>query len=121
MLSVDHSNIDGPPLAVKCVRKFGSALGGGVCEWVSEWFTDWFSDWLGEWFSDWSSEWMSEWEWVIEWVNGRGNEWVSELFFLKRTNKWLFSYVSCLSVEELNHSNIGLLRKSCIQLGPGWE
>ncbi len=30
MLSVDHSNIDGPPLAVKCVRKFGSALGGKV-------------------------------------------------------------------------------------------
>ncbi len=28
MLSVDHSNTDGPPLAVKCVRKFGSALGG---------------------------------------------------------------------------------------------
>ncbi len=28
MLSVDHSNFDGPPLAVKCVRKFGSALGG---------------------------------------------------------------------------------------------
>ncbi len=24
MLRVDHSNIDGPPLAVKCVRKFGS-------------------------------------------------------------------------------------------------
>ncbi len=30
MLSVDQSNIDGPPLAVKCVRKFGSALGGEV-------------------------------------------------------------------------------------------
>ncbi len=30
MLSVDHLNIDGPPLAVKCVRKFGSALGGEV-------------------------------------------------------------------------------------------
>ncbi len=30
MLSVDHSNIEGPPLAVKCVRKFGSALGGEV-------------------------------------------------------------------------------------------
>ncbi len=30
MLRVDHSNIDGPPLAVKCVRKFGSALGGEV-------------------------------------------------------------------------------------------
>ncbi len=30
MLSVDHSNTDGPPLAVKCVRKFGSALGGEV-------------------------------------------------------------------------------------------
>ncbi len=29
-LSVDYSNIDGPPLAVKCVRKFGSALGGEV-------------------------------------------------------------------------------------------
>ncbi len=27
MLSVAHSNIDGPPLAVKCVRKLGSALG----------------------------------------------------------------------------------------------
>ncbi len=26
----DHSNIDGPPLAVKCVRKFGSAFGGEV-------------------------------------------------------------------------------------------
>ncbi len=30
MLSVDHSNTDGPPLAVKCVKKFGSALGGEV-------------------------------------------------------------------------------------------
>ncbi len=30
MQSVDHSNIDGPPLAVKCVRKFGPALGGEV-------------------------------------------------------------------------------------------
>ncbi len=30
MLSVDRSNIDGPPLAVKYVRKFGSALGGEV-------------------------------------------------------------------------------------------
>ncbi len=30
MLSVDHSHIDGPPLAVKCVRKFGSDLGGEV-------------------------------------------------------------------------------------------
>ncbi len=30
MLSVDHSNIDDPPLAVKCVRKFGSALGGEI-------------------------------------------------------------------------------------------
>ncbi len=30
MLSVDHLNTDGPPLAVKCVRKFGSALGGEV-------------------------------------------------------------------------------------------
>ncbi len=30
MLSVDHSNIDVPPLAVKCVRKFRSALGGEV-------------------------------------------------------------------------------------------
>ncbi len=28
MPSVDHSDIDGPPVAVKCVRKFGSALGG---------------------------------------------------------------------------------------------
>ncbi len=26
MLNVDDSDIDGPPLAVKCVRKFGSAL-----------------------------------------------------------------------------------------------
>ncbi len=30
MLSVDHSNIDGLPLALKCVRKFESALGGEV-------------------------------------------------------------------------------------------
>ncbi len=30
MVSVDYSNIDGPPLAVKCERKFGSALGGEV-------------------------------------------------------------------------------------------
>ncbi len=30
MLSVDHSDTDDPPLAVKCVRKFGSALGGEV-------------------------------------------------------------------------------------------
>ncbi len=30
MLSVDHSNIDGPPLAEKCVRKFRSAFGGEV-------------------------------------------------------------------------------------------
>ncbi len=30
MLSVDHSNIDNPPLAVKCVRKIRSALGGEV-------------------------------------------------------------------------------------------
>ncbi len=30
MLSVDNSNIDGPPLAVKCVRKFGSVLRGEV-------------------------------------------------------------------------------------------
>ncbi len=30
MLSVDHSNIDGPALAVKCVRKFRSALSGEV-------------------------------------------------------------------------------------------
>ncbi len=30
MLSVDHSNIDGPPLAVKCVSKFESSLGGEV-------------------------------------------------------------------------------------------
>ncbi len=30
MLNVDHSDIDGPPLAVKCVRKFGSTLGGEV-------------------------------------------------------------------------------------------
>ncbi len=30
MLSVDHSNTDGPPLAVKCVRKFWYALGGDV-------------------------------------------------------------------------------------------
>ncbi len=36
------------------------------------------------------------------------NEWVSESFFLKRTNKLLFSYISCLSVE-LNHPNIVLL------------
>ncbi len=27
MLGVDHLNIDGPPFPVKCVRKFGSALG----------------------------------------------------------------------------------------------
>ncbi len=25
--SIDHLNIDGPPFTVKCVRKFGSALG----------------------------------------------------------------------------------------------
>ncbi len=31
MLSVDHSNIDGPPLAVKCVRKFVSTLGEVTC------------------------------------------------------------------------------------------
>ncbi len=36
MLSADHLNIDGPPLPVKCVRKFRFALGGevehrGVC------------------------------------------------------------------------------------------
>ncbi len=40
MLSVDHSNIDGPPLGVKCVRKFGSALGGEVtcvCVFVCLW------------------------------------------------------------------------------------
>ncbi len=30
MLSVDHSNTDGPPLAVKYVRKLGSAFGGEV-------------------------------------------------------------------------------------------
>ncbi len=30
MLSVDHSNTDGPPLAVQCVRKFVSALGREV-------------------------------------------------------------------------------------------
>ncbi len=30
MLSVDHSNIDGPPLAVECIRKFKSDLGGEV-------------------------------------------------------------------------------------------
>ncbi len=31
MLNIDYSNIDGPPLAVKCVRKVWSALGGEVC------------------------------------------------------------------------------------------
>ncbi len=31
MLNVDHSNIDGPPFTVKCVRKFGSALGEVTC------------------------------------------------------------------------------------------
>ncbi len=37
MLSVDNSNIEGPPLAVKCVRKFGSVLGGeSVCVCVYE-------------------------------------------------------------------------------------
>ncbi len=30
MLIVDHINIDGPPFPVKCVRKFGSVLGGEV-------------------------------------------------------------------------------------------
>ncbi len=30
MLSADHLNIDGPPLAVMCVRKFRSVLGGEV-------------------------------------------------------------------------------------------
>ncbi len=30
MLSADHLNIDGPLFPVKCVRKFGSALGGEV-------------------------------------------------------------------------------------------
>ncbi len=30
MLNVDHLNIDGPPFPVKCVRKFGSTLGGAV-------------------------------------------------------------------------------------------
>ncbi len=30
MLNVDHSNIDDPSLAVKCVRKFGSPLGEEV-------------------------------------------------------------------------------------------
>ncbi len=30
MLSVDHLNIDGPLFVVKCVTKFGSALGGEV-------------------------------------------------------------------------------------------
>ncbi len=30
MLSANHLNIDGPPFPVKCVRKFGSALGGEV-------------------------------------------------------------------------------------------
>ncbi len=30
MPSVDHSNIDSSPIAVKCGRKFGSALGGEV-------------------------------------------------------------------------------------------
>ncbi len=30
MLNVDHSDIDGPPLTVKYVRKFGSALDGEV-------------------------------------------------------------------------------------------
>ncbi len=30
MQSVDHLNIDGPPCPVKCVRKFGSALGGEI-------------------------------------------------------------------------------------------
>ncbi len=30
MLNVDHSNTDGPPFAVKCVRKVRSALGGEV-------------------------------------------------------------------------------------------
>ncbi len=30
MLGADHLNIDGPPFPIKCVRKFGSALGGEV-------------------------------------------------------------------------------------------
>ncbi len=30
MLSADHLNIDGPPVPVKCVKKFRSALGGEV-------------------------------------------------------------------------------------------
>ncbi len=30
MLRADHSNIDGPPLAVKCVRKFWLSIGGEV-------------------------------------------------------------------------------------------
>ncbi len=30
MLSAGHLNIDCPPFPVKCVRKFGSALGGEV-------------------------------------------------------------------------------------------
>ncbi len=30
MPSVDHLNIDGPPLAVNCVKNFGSALGGDI-------------------------------------------------------------------------------------------
>ncbi len=32
MLNVDHSNNDSPPLGVKCVRKFGFALGGEVTQ-----------------------------------------------------------------------------------------
>ncbi len=30
MLSVNHLNVDGPPLPEKCVRKFRSALGAEV-------------------------------------------------------------------------------------------
>ncbi len=47
MLSVDHLNIDGPPFPVKCVRKFGSALGGEVtsrcvCACVRAWVSEWY-------------------------------------------------------------------------------
>ncbi len=81
---------------------------GWLIKWVimwlrlSDWLNEWLSDWLNKWLSDWLNEWLSDWasEWVRKWMN----EWV---FFLKRTNKQLFSYIACLSVEE--PSNIVLL------------
>ncbi len=94
-------------------------MDGWMNEWMNEWMDGWMDGW-NEWTDDWTNEWMNE--WMNEWTNGRMDEWMNVLGYIKLSQHCLlvYIYINTWPLSEPSRFYVLLLlsSRSCLAPNP---